>query len=496
MGPLERADIDVIEGLSPTIAVRQQPFQDSIRSTVGTLTEIYDYLRVLFTHIGRPHCWQCGKPIWVHTVQQIVDELLALPGGTRIHVLAPMVAAAAGDRLRQLEELLRNGFVRVEIDGEVFELPDALTLPLESWSRLELVVDRLAIRDGVAKRLADSVEVALKHGQEKVRIGFQQEVESTSRVFTRSLACVDCGIPFPEVTPRFFSFNNPEGACARCKGLGVQVPSGKGRQQAVAKICSTCAGSRLRKESQHVTIGGLSIVASTRIHVLAPMVAAAAGDRLRQLEELLRNGFVRVEIDGEVFELPDALTLPLESWSRLELVVDRLAIRDGVAKRLADSVEVALKHGQEKVRIGFQQEVESTSRVFTRSLACVDCGIPFPEVTPRFFSFNNPEGACARCKGLGVQVPSGKGRQQAVPKICSTCAGSRLRKESQHVTIGGLSIVALTALPVTQARQALGALELAGDEATVAQQLLEELRDRLHALERMDLGYISLDRRE
>lgn len=313
LGPIERADIDVIEGLSPTIAVRQQPFQDSVRSTVGTLTEIHDYLRVLFTHIGRPHCWRCGKAIRSHTVQQIVDELTVLPGGTRIHVLAPM----------------------------------------------------------------------------------------------------------------------------------------------------------------------------------APVVAGA---RQRQLEELLRDGFVRVEIDGEVCELSDALARGTESWSRLDLIVDRIAIRDGVAKRLADSIEVALNHGDEKVRIRIQEETGAVSRVFTQGSACIDCGVQFPEVTPGLFSFNNPQGACPSCKGLGVEVPSGKARTQAAVKTCSTCAGSRLRKESSHVTIGGFSISALAALSVTQARQTLGALALQGDEAAVSQQLLEDLQDRLHALERMDLGYISLDR--
>jgi len=294
LGPLERADIDLIEGLSPTIAVRQQPFQESVRSTVGTLTESYDYLRVLFTHVGRPHCWQCGKPIRVHTVQQIVDELMELPTGTRIHVLAPMPASATARR-RQLEELIRGGFVRVEIDGEVCELPDAMARASESWSQLELVVDRLAIRDGVQKRLADSIEVAFTHGHETVRIGIRQAVEADSRVFTRSCACVDCRIPFPEVTPQLFSFNNPHGACSSCKGLGVEIPSGRA---AVAKTCSTCAGTRLRKESLHVTIGGLSISALTALPVSEAMKVLCemelAGDKAeisRQLLQELRERF-------------------------------------------------------------------------------------------------------------------------------------------------------------------------------------------------------------
>lgn len=291
LGPLERADVDVIEGLSPTIAVRQQPFQDSMRSTVGTLTEVYDYLRLLFTHIGRPHCWQCNKPIQVHTVQQIVDELMALPAGTRIHVLAPMTPAPTGARQHQLEELLRGGFVRIALDAEVLELSDALARPSESWSRLELVVDRLTIRDGVAKRLADSVEVALTHGDERVRIGLQDELESELRRFTRSLACMDCGIPLPEVSPRLFSFNNPQGACPACKGLGVETSSDNGRSPAVAKRCATCAGGRLRKESLCITVGGMSIGALTALPVAQAVHALGAleltGDEAAVAQQLL-----------------------------------------------------------------------------------------------------------------------------------------------------------------------------------------------------------------
>ncbi len=261
LNPLARADVDSIQGLSPAIAVPQRRFHENPRSTVGTLTEIHDHLRLLFTHVGRPHCRRCGRAITVHTVQQMVDDLLKLPSGTRIQVLAPLRCNDAGGYRKQIDALLRAGFVRIKVDGEIAELAD---LPdSEPPAVADLVVDRLVMRDGVAKRLADSIEVALKHGNEVVNIDVHDAPAPESRRYTQSSACLDCGAPFPQTVPQLFSFNSPHGACPACNGLGTRTrgrsQSGAGAADAIQQPCPKCAGTRLRDESLLVRIDGMNI---------------------------------------------------------------------------------------------------------------------------------------------------------------------------------------------------------------------------------------------
>ena len=258
LNPLARADVDSIQGLSPAIAVPQRRFHENPRSTVGTLTEIHDHLRLLFTHVGRPHCPRCGRAITVHTIQQMVDDLLKLPSGTRVQVLAPLRCNDAGAYRKQIEAVLRAGFVRIKVDGEIVELAD---LPeSEPPAVADLVVDRLVIRDGVGKRLADSIEVALKHGGDMVKIDLHDAPAPESRRYTQRSACLDCGAPFPQKVPQLFSFNSPHGACPACNGLGTRT-GGRPRSgaDATGQPCPKCAGTRLRDESLLVRIDGKNI---------------------------------------------------------------------------------------------------------------------------------------------------------------------------------------------------------------------------------------------
>jgi len=259
LNPLARADVDSIQGLSPAIAVPQRRFHESPRSTVGTLTEIHDHLRLLFTHVGRPHCRRCGRAITVHTIQQMVDDLLKLPSGTRVQVLAPLRCNDANAYRKQIETVLRGGFVRIKMDGEIVELADLSES--EPPAVTDLVVDRLVIRDGVAKRLADSIEVALKHGNDVVKIDIPDAPAPESRRYTQRSACLDCGASFPQTVPQLFSFNNPHGACPACNGLGTRTGgrSGSGAADAIRQPCPKCAGTRLRDESLLVRIDGLNI---------------------------------------------------------------------------------------------------------------------------------------------------------------------------------------------------------------------------------------------
>jgi excinuclease ABC subunit A len=217
---LEKPDVDAIEGLSPAIAIEQKTVSHNPRSTVGTVTEIYDYLRLLYSRIGVPHCYRCGKPIRAQTVQQIVDHLLLFPTGTRLLVLAPIVRQRKGEYRQELAQIKRQGFLRLRVDGEVYTLEDVPPLDQHLAHTIEIVVDRLVIQPDMAARLTDSVETALAHTEGLVGV---QVVGGDDHLFSERLACPDCGVSYPELTPRLFSFNSPQGACPACDGLGAHM---------------------------------------------------------------------------------------------------------------------------------------------------------------------------------------------------------------------------------------------------------------------------------
>ena len=215
---MDKPDVELIEGLSPTIAIEQRALARNPRSTVGTVTEIYDHLRVLFARIGRARCWECGRDISRQTVQQMADLVLALPEGTRIGLLSPITRGRKGRHERELEQLRREGYRRIRIDGEVRLLEDDINLDKNKAHTLEVYVDRLKVRPGLEGRLVDSLETCLQLGSGTVLV----EAEDRDPVLmSEHFACPDCGISFPEIEPRTFSFNSPHGACPECEGLGV-----------------------------------------------------------------------------------------------------------------------------------------------------------------------------------------------------------------------------------------------------------------------------------
>ena len=216
---LAKPDVERIEGLSPAIAIEQRPLSKSPRSTVGTVTEIADYLRLLYARVGVPHCPSCGKRIEAQTVQQIVDSVLAMAEGTRLTVLAPMCRARKGELKLELERLRREGFVRARVDGSVIDLGDEIELDRSKAHDLDVVVDRLVLKEGLKGRLTDSVELALKLGEGRLLV---QPGEEEPQWMSERFACVDCGISLPPIEPRMFSFNGPHGACPACDGLGAR----------------------------------------------------------------------------------------------------------------------------------------------------------------------------------------------------------------------------------------------------------------------------------
>ena len=217
LGLMEKPDVQRIDGLSPAISIDQKTTSKNPRSTVGTVTEIYDYIRLLYARIGIPYCPNCGKKIEKQSIDQIIDNIMSLEEGTRIQILAPVVRGRKGEYTKQLEAYQKEGFVRVRIDGENYELSDDIELDRKKKHNIELVVDRLVIKPDIISRLTESVEIALKHADKMVLIDVRGGKEI---LYSCNYACPDCGFSFPELTPRMFSFNNPFGACPECTGIG------------------------------------------------------------------------------------------------------------------------------------------------------------------------------------------------------------------------------------------------------------------------------------
>lgn len=217
LGLMEKPNVERIEGLSPAISIDQKTTSKNPRSTVGTVTEIYDYIRLLYARIGIPYCPNCHKKIEKQTIDQIVDNIMTLEEETRIQVLAPVVRGRKGEFVKQFQEYQKEGFVRVRVDGEVYELSDDIELDRKKKHNIELIVDRLVIKPDIVSRLTESVEVALKHANQLVLIDV---VGKEPKLYSCNYACPDCGFSFPELTPRMFSFNNPFGACPTCTGIG------------------------------------------------------------------------------------------------------------------------------------------------------------------------------------------------------------------------------------------------------------------------------------
>src|SRR5262249_19063068 len=217
---MEKPDVDSIDGLSPAISIDQKPTSRNPRSTVGTVTEIYDYLRLLYARVGRPHCPICGRPIAGQSLESIVDQILQLPDGTRFTVNAPVVRDRKGEYRDPFEELRRDGFTRVEVDGEQRLLEDPIELDKKFKHTIEVVVDRLRMKPDLRQRLAQSVETSAQLADGLVGIDLVDE--DRSLLFSERFACPDHGVSLPELQPRIFSFNSPHGACPRCTGLGAQ----------------------------------------------------------------------------------------------------------------------------------------------------------------------------------------------------------------------------------------------------------------------------------
>jgi len=438
LGRLEKPDVDQIDGLSPAISIDQKGVSHNPRSTVGTVTEIYDYLRLLFARVGVPHCPNCGRKVYKQSAQEIVDTVASFPDGTRIQALAPLVKDRKGQHQKVFEEVRKSGFVRVRVDGVVQDVDDQVELDRYKMHTIEVVVDRLVIKretnggseeaDSARFRLTDSIETALKLGAGVVIINRTDKNEDV--LYSEHLACAYCQISLPEIEPRSFSFNSPHGACPECQGLGIKLE-------------------------------------------IDPDLIVPNPDLSLRDGPFDANGWNSTEPDGYYRQLIDAVCAaykidPDASWSELptqhrDLLLygtgdERIEVtyqnRDGDSRRYATAFEGVVRNLERRYR-------ESASDYIRAQIeACMS---------------ENP---------------------------CPTCEGRRLRPEALSVTIAERTIYDITSLPVNQTLGWIGALMGADGSApifsdremAIAQQIHKEIASRLQFMVDVGLDYLTLSR--
>jgi excinuclease ABC subunit A len=395
---MEKPEVDSIEGLSPAISIEQKTTSKNPRSTVGTVTEIYDYLRVLFARVGVPHCPSCGRVISAQTVQQMVDRVLLQPAGTRLLVLAPVVRGRKGEYKKLFFDLQRQGFSRVRVNGTVHELGEDIDLDKKRKHTIDVVVDRLVVREGLGARLADSLETALRLADGVAQVEIP---DGEVMVFSERLACADCGISFPEVSPRVFSFNNPYGACPECGGIGTRFEIDPER-----------------------------LVPNPARSLKAGALAPWAGRESAYFKQTLAVLAKRYKFSLD------------EPWGKLKKAVrdvvlfgDRAGDFDGVVKML-----------EQRYR---ETQSEETRREIETFMA---------------------------------------------ERPCPACGGSRLRRESLGMRVGGKTIADVVRLTIKDAATFFAALALGEREAAIARRVLKEIRERLGFLGNVGLDYLTLDR--
>ncbi len=330
---MSKPDVDSIEGLSPAISIEQKTTSRNPRSTVGTITEIYDYLRLLFARIGHPYCYQCGKEITAQTVQQMVDRVLELPADTRLQILAPIIRGRKGEYRKEFSDMRGKGFVRARIDGEIRELEGEIALDKNKKHTIEIVIDRLVLKERtdekIRRRLADSIEIALRLSDGIVVIN---QIGGDDILFSERLACIDCGISYPEVTPRVFSFNSPHGACPDCDGLGVKIM----HEDEEGEVCPSCRGNRLKKEALSVKIHGNSIVDITKLSI------KSAVHFFKTLRLSKREGFIGERILKEIRERLQFLSNVGLDYLTLDREASTLSGGEGQRIRLATQIGSSL----------------------------------------------------------------------------------------------------------------------------------------------------------
>lgn len=438
---LEKPDVDSVEGLSPAISIEQKTVSRSPRSTVGTVTEIYDYLRLLFSSIGQPHCHQCDAPITRQSVEQIVGGITDLPEGERVMILAPIVRGRKGEFKKELEKLHKDGFIRARIDGEMRQLDEEINLDKRRNHTIEVVVDRLLIKNGVKERLTESVKTALKLAGGAVLVSI---VDGNEKLYSEKMACVNCGINIAPLEPRSFSFNSAYGACRRCQGIGTVM------EMNAAKIVPDPTQFTGKVDF----LGGVDKAGATYLRsALAAIIERFTdGDKLEPPEDSVVQK-VKAKLKPKKADRNRAALLKTP-FADLPLEI-RDAFFHGTKRRLT------FKQGSYK----YESDWKGALRTMRERM-------------------ENPptEKTRAALEELIAPIP------------CPVCDGRRLQPESLAVKINGLGIADYTALAIDVSLKKFNEVTLNARETKIAGLVLKEIKDRLKFLEAVGLGYLTLDR--
>jgi excinuclease ABC subunit A len=437
---MEKPDVDLIDGLSPAISIEQKTTGSNPRSTVGTVTEIYDYLRLLFANVGVPHCYICGLEITSQSLERILDLVMLHPPNERINVLAPIVRGRKGEFKKELQALRQRGFTKARIDGQFRSLDEDIRLDRRRNHAIDVVVDRLMVKPGIERRLSDSLEVALQLADEVVVIN---TFDGGDQLFSRRLACVACGISMPEMTPRAFSFNSPHGACPECQGLGA----------------ATDFDSRLVvPDPSKSMLGG----------AVAPWVR---GD-----SKLVREAVLTL---ARTWGLDPDLPFGRLPKKHRDLVLRgpssaRPASPSGAGGRVVDAEDDGLPVARGRGGRG-SRAAGRHADPFGRGFEGV-----LPNLRRRYES--------------GSWSVQEELEPYRTLRECGACHGQRLKPESLAVRVKGRGVSDYFGLPVSDALVLFEGLELTAREALVATQVLREIRDRLRFLHDVGVGYLTLGR--
>jgi excinuclease ABC subunit A len=441
---MEKPDVDLIDGLSPAISIEQKTTGSNPRSTVGTVTEIYDYLRLLFANIGVPHCYNCGREIASQSLERILDLVMLYPNDARINVLAPVVRGRKGEFKKELLALRQRGFTKARIDGQFRSLDEDIKLDRRRNHNIDVVVDRLIVKSGIERRLSESLETALALADDIVVIN---TYEGGDQLFSRRLACVACGISMPEMTPRAFSFNSPHGACPDCQGLGATYDF---EPRLVVP-----------DESKSLLDGAI-----------APW---ARGDR-KLVKEAIGRLSQTYGID------PDApfSKLPKKHRDLILFGPPPGGVKGGV--KLAKPLRRVNEGADEDE--GAEEEFELPRRRRDSAKADDPFGRGFEGVIPNLRR-RYEEGSWAVQEDL---------EPYRTLRECPACKGQRLKPESLAVRVKGRGIADYVNLPISEAREVFEHFELTDREALIATRVLREIRERLTFLHDVGVGYLTLNR--
>src|SRR5436190_11062229 len=442
---MEKPDVDLIEGLSPAISIEQKTTGSNPRSTVGTVTDIYDYLRLLFANIGVPHCSNCGREISAQTLERILDLVMLHPKDARINILAPVVRGRKGEFKKELQALRQRGFSKARIDGQFRSLDEEIKLDRRRNHAIDVVVDRLIVKSGIERRLAESLEVALSLADDIVVIN---TYEGGVQLFSRRLACVTCGISMPEMTPRAFSFNSPHGACPDCQGLGATYDFDP--RLVVAD------------ESKSLLSGAI-----------APWVR---GDR-----KLVKEAITRLSHTFGIDADAPFSGLPKKHRDLILFGPPAGGTKGGVKlakplRRVDDAT-----HDDEDGEDEFELPK-------TRRRGAADEADPFGR------GFEGVIPNLRRCYEEGSWAVQEDLEPYRTLRECPACKGERLKPETLAVRVKGHGIADYVNLPISEAVEVFGKFELSEREALIATRVLREIRERLTFLHEVGVGYLTLNR--